>query len=296
MAADVLAQLLEASWRGISFPTTQVETDGSHNVVQHRRQDRDGWRVENTGRNSYVFRFRIPFINTIAHGDNETWDVLYPVTYRRMLTALEDRTSGPFQHPDYGTRNCKVATYKTVLDPEFRGGPTMAVELYETVDDGDAIALDQTSTLAIAAEAAYDLDAEFLPLTPPPDTGTPGGISLTDFIKSLGAIADEWDLFKMQIAASINRVTHALEVLEEKFGGEPGFSDKTERLISALHAYRQQGLQRARPVSLYIVPRRTTLAAIAQRLRSSVPDLIRLNPELAASLIVPAQTAVRYYG
>lgn len=296
--ADVLAQLLEASWREIPFPTMMVESDGSHNVVAHKRCDRSGWRVENTGQNGYVYQFKIPFLNTISPGVNESWKNLYPDTYRRVLTALEDRTSGPFVHPDYGLRTCKAVDWKATLDPAFRGGPTLNVTLWETVDTGDAVALESTAVIPIAAAAAADLDAAFLPLDPPPDTGTPGGISLTDFIKSLGNIADEWNLFKMQWEASINRVVHALDVLEEKFGGEAGFSDSTERLISALHAIRLQGLRAARSTSIYVVPRRTTLPAIANRVKTSVSDLLRLNPTLriAKTPVVPAQTVVRYYG
>lgn len=296
LTPDTLSQLLGASWRSLAFPTLMVATKAGHNVVAHRRVDRDGVRVENTGQAGKIYTFKIPCVNTIVPGKNEAWQQpLYPFIYRALLTALDDRTSGTFVHPDFGQRNCKVAEWESTLDPAFRGGPTLAVTLWETVDDADAVALSATSTQPIAVTAAQTLDAMFLPLKPPPDTGTPGGISLFDFITSLGNLADEWDLMKMQWEASINRVTYQLTQLEEKFGDEPGFSDATERLISALHAIKAKALASSRSTRHYTVPAATTIPPLAARLGNTLPDLIKLNPSLVKSPIVQPTTLVRYY-
>lgn len=39
---DILSQLLECSFKGVSFPTTAVGFSGTHGVVKHRRMDRNG--------------------------------------------------------------------------------------------------------------------------------------------------------------------------------------------------------------------------------------------------------------
>jgi len=298
VSPDILAQLLGASFRGVSFPSLMFSTKGSHNVVIHKRVDRDGWRVENTGQNGNVHSFKIPCVNTIVPGLNETWIAgqLYPANHNRLIVALTDRTSGPFVHPHFGKRTCKVAEWESTLDPDFRGGPTLMVTLFETVDDtGDAVALATTSISSLATAAALSLDATFAPLVPPPDTGTPGGISLSDFLKSLGALADEWSLMKMQWAASIDRVSYQLGVLEEKFGDSPGFSDQTERLISALHAIKANALATGAATSVYIVPQRATAAQVANRLGNTLSQIYQLNPQLARSPIVQPTTPVVYY-
>lgn len=295
MSYDVLSQLLEASWRSIPVPTLNVGTKGGHRVVLHARQDRDGERGENTGRKGYAFTFKIPFINSLSRGRNETWKSLYPDTYRRFVEALEDRTTGALVHPDYGIRQCKAIDWETTLDPTFRGGPTLTVGFNESVDAGDAFGLGATSAVPIALAAAVDLDTLIYGMSPPPDTGTPGGQSLTDFIKGLGSIVDEWQLAQAQWEAAFNRVGYTLSGLAEKFGAVPGFSDATQRLISSLHAMRAQALGSAKSTSVYVVPRAATVPAIAQRLKSSVGDLIKLNPALAKGPVVPAETVVRYY-
>lgn len=296
---DVLAQLLQATWRRIPFPTVLVSSKGSHRITKHARMDRDGERVENTGRNGYVFTARIPCINTLARGPHETWagGDLYPTTYRLLIAALEDRSTGDLNHPDFGKRKCKVAEWESTLDPDFRGGPTLNVTWCETVDDadGDAVKLASSATFSVATQAAIDLD-RFLYERPGNDTGTPRGQSLTDFLKSIGSLADEWELFKAQWSAAFDRIGYSMGKLAEKFGAEDGFSDNTERLISALHALRYQALANAKSTSTYIVPRATTLPTIAIRVRNTVPDLLKLNPALAARPIVPAETPVRYYG
>lgn len=294
---DILSQLLEASFRDISFPTLMVRAQGGHNVVPHKRVDRNGWRVENTGQNSYVFNFKVPFINSLSRGPNETWSQqLYPDVYLKFISALEDRTTGDFVHPSYGLRRCKVDNWSEDLDPDFRGGPTITATLLETVDAGDAVSIESTSVIPIAAAAAVDLDNFLGTLNPPPDTGTPDGMSLSEFVRKLGAISDQWELQKQKIEGSINRVVKACENLAGKYGYEPGFSDNTTRLISSLHAYRNEGLKQAKPISTYFPPKATTVPALAKQTKNTPEQILKLNPKLLKSPIVPANTPVRYYG
>lgn len=300
VGADILSALPEASFRDIAFPIVLASAKGSHRLVHHVRQDRDGTFVENTGRNGYAYTFRIPCINTIRRGPTETWQgKLFPDVYRQLITAFEDRSTGTFKHPIHGERACKAVEWEETIDPEFRGGPTLVVSLAETVDDADAdaVGIADTSTFAMAVQAAADLDQTFMGMNPPPDTGTPRGMSLKDFLTFIGSIADQWNLFKAQWEAAIGRVTHQMEGLAAKFGGEPGFSDNTQRLLSALHTAKLQAMLRTvGATSLYVVPKATTLAVVAVRTRNTPAQLLQLNPGLRGRVVVPAITPVRYYG
>jgi len=293
---DVLSQLLEASWRGIPFPTLGVETGASHNIVQHKRVDRNGARVENTGLNSSTYSVRVPFINTLAKGPGETWRNLYPETYRRVIAALEDRSSGPFVHPDFGQRLCKVADFKSTLDPEYRGGPMVAFTLVETVDEGDGVALGETSTMPIATSAAVVLDGKLGKLKPDPRIGiTPKGMSFGEFVKAIGAIGDQVGLMAMQIEGKINRVISGLDKLKTEFSSDGPFADAADRMISALHSYNKVALVLAKTTKIHLITKPTTIAALSVRLRSPPVDLLKLNPGLSKALVIPAQTLVRYY-
>ena len=302
---DVLSQLLGASWRGISIPTLMVSARGGHNVVAHKRVDRDGWRVENTGRNSYVFVVKVPFINTITPGPNESWGgALYPTVFTKVMKAIEDRSSGPFVHPIFGARNCKVADgYEIILDPDFRGGPTLSLTLFESVDDADA-SLSSTSVQSVAVSAAETLDAFFAALPGgPPNLGT-GGLTLSAFLAGVFAIVNEVSLIT-SIGFDIAACIDALTIQEVIYRDQDGFSDAVERLISALHAQQLQRLQQDSPYAYYIVPKRSSVSTIANRVAAiagktstanTVSTILQLNPQLAASPFVAAGTAVRYYG
>jgi len=272
-----------------------VATKGGHRLVRHARVDRNGVRVENTGMEGYVFDLKIPLLNTIAPGLNETWQGLYPTVYGKLLTALEDRSTGDFVHPVYGSRTCKVNEFTEALDPDFRGGTVLSVQLWETTDDGDAATLSMPSASSIAVGAAFDLDAQYLPLVPPPDTGTPDGMSLVDFIKWIGTFADRAELYQMQWEAKINKVINAIQTTKEKYDSIGGLADASDRLIAALHALKAQALVLPKPTSYHVTQRNTTLGALANELKNPVVALMALNAYLGKAAVVPALTAVRYY-
>lgn len=296
-SVDVLSQLQGCSWRGISFPALTHSVKGGHRLAPHIRMDRDGERVENTGRQSYSFHFKAPMINTIAPGRTEAWasGALFPGTYFALIAALEDRSTGAFVHPIYGSRTCKVASWEDTLDADFRGGPVLVVSLQETVDSGDAASAGSTSNVSVATSAALNLDAAMFGLVPPPWPGTPPGMSLSQFVNSIKAIGDQADLFKQQIAGKIDSVINQMTSLGQIFAGTPGFSDNTQRLISSLHNIKVTALAQDRLVSVYVVAAPSTLASVANRVGATVKDLLVLNPALGRNLIVPTSTVIRFY-
>lgn len=295
---DILSQLLETKWRGISFPTISVMSTGGHGLVPHKRMDRNGWRVENTGRNSLAVTLRAPFINTIARGRGETWANLYPETYRKVMAALEERSTGPFQHPIYGVRTMKAADWKEELNPEFRGGPTLDVNFIESVDEGDSAALAVSSDLGLAASSAFSLDSTITTLTPPPDTGLAddGFSSFTDFVQQLQAVGSKADLARARVVAKAERVVHTALSLQDTAGRvDAGYRDSAQRFASAVRSAVKTLATLGADKTFYSVPKRATVPAIANRLKNTVTEILSLNPQLAGSLSVPADTVVQHY-
>ncbi|WP_437767186.1 DNA circularization N-terminal domain-containing protein [Sorangium sp. So ce281] len=295
MAADVLSQLLGASWRGISVPAILVTTKGGHGVVAHKRMDRDGWLIENTGRNSAMFSFKIPFVNTITRGPNETWSELYPKTYREFTAALEDRQPGTLVHPDYGERLCSTVDWEVVLDPDFRGGPTVQVTWMETADEDKAFA-GLSSDFAIAASSAVELDNIVGILPPAQKPNLDGFGSFTEFVRSLQAVGDQIDLARSKAVAKIDRVVSQVRRLEDTYGRvNVGFRDTSNRFISAMHSIQQSLATKSTDKGFYVIPKSTTVTSVALRFRNSVTEILSLNPLLAGSPVVSAHTAIRYY-
>ena len=293
---DALSQLQEAAFRDIPFPCALVGTKGGHRLALHSRMDRDGTFVENLGAKGPTYHLVIPFINGIKASSMESWDTspLFPDTYLQMLDAVQDRTTGTFTHPFYGDRTCKVGDWSEELSPDARVGVVMQLDLLETVDDDSAVALTSTSAKSIAAQAAADIDAAIPLLNPPPDLG-PASPSLSDFIDGITAIGSEISLLEMQVNGKIAQVNAILQGIADTFSTTPGLPDSVMRLIAALHALVAQALAQAKPTSYYVTNTPCTMPQLAVRLGSSAPDLLKLNPSLARTPVLPYGTIVRYY-
>lgn len=295
---DILSQLLETTWRGISFPTLTVSSAGGHGLVPHKRMDRNGWRVENTGRNSLTVQLRIPFINTIARGRGETWRDLFPVTYRKVLAACEERSTGHFQHPIYGVRTMKAADWREELNPDFRGGPTLDVNFLESVDEGDATALSVASNLGLASSAALSLDATIAALNPPVDAGlaADGFSSFTDFVRQLQAAGSKADLARAQVAAKAERVVSVALSLQDTAGRvDAGYRDSAQRFESAVRASLVSLASSGATKAFYSVPRRSAVTSVANRVKNTIAEILALNPLIAGELTIKPGTVIQHY-
>lgn len=295
---EILSQLLECSFRDISFPVESLETEVSHDVIQHKRMDRDGAKLENTGLGPIVYNIKAPFCNTIAKGPMETWNNLYPVQKNKMLDALSDRSTGDFLHPELGLRRCKCQHFKTTLDPNYRGGVVLVFSLIEDTEADDAIAITQNSVLALALQSAINLDAALGKLKPPPVTGLEksGFKSFEAFIRSITSIFDRVGLIQKQIIGKIDRVIGAINRLTstvvdtvQNLGNAP------DQLIHSLLQIKKNALIKDQELGYYQTRVPLTVSQIGIMFGNTIQDLITLNPELAASPVVKSYSIVRYY-
>lgn len=295
---DVLAQLLECSFRGISFPVESLDMDVSHDVIQHKRMDRDGAKLEDTGLGAFTYQIKAPFCNTIARGPMETWDNLYPDTKNKMLEALSDRSTGDFIHPELGLRRCKCLNFRTGLDPNYRGGIVISFTLVEDTEEDDAVVITQNSTLALAVSSAISLDAALGNLTPPPVTGLEedGFKSFEDAMRKISGAFDQVGLLQKQVIGKIDRVIGRVNKLTETaVGTVTNLGTFPDQLISSLLRIKKNALIQSKPLGFFQTQAPITVGQLALLLGNSVLELINLNPGLASAVSVPKFTLVRYY-
>ena len=120
---DALVKQQVLAFDGLSFPITTFSTDFSHDIAQHKRPDRDGARLENTGRNPIVLQVRGLFRNGLIFDISaNTSDLLYPVVYKAVLQRCADGKTGDLVHPELGTLRMKCASFKSVTTAERRDG------------------------------------------------------------------------------------------------------------------------------------------------------------------------------
>lgn len=300
---SVFEQLLEYAWRGISFPVAEMEVDLEQDHAEHRWPDRDGAHVEATGRAPLVFHARALFRNGIAPGKAEKWGVLYPTTFRQFIVAAADRTSGPLQHPEFGTITCKLRSAKMRWEANKRDGCDVDCTWVETFDPTSDLAsiLAAPSPIASVLLFATDLDAQLTQITPP-ITQPAFEPSFADAIRGIQAISDQASLLAKQTTGSVAHIQYRVQSLSDSIAA---LRDNTlwpaqqscQHLLASLNDIAKViATPGGKRISQYLTPAPTTMAALAATLRQSISDLILLNPVLPSLPTVQANVIVRYYG
>jgi len=319
---DVLKTLQECSFRGVSFPATSIVESFGHDLPQHKAADRDGAFVENTGRNPFMFAITAPFIAaSLARGQNETWDDLYPGRFELLRAACIDRTTADFVHPLYGAFRVKISDWKSALNADERGGQTVDVTFIETRDDGETPAF-TPSDKARATSAAADLDAKLGTLNPPPPSNSmpDEGVSWSSVVNTILTQLNSKTLQSKQALATIDRNIAKLSTLSDSINrsasvvvtdsraatttnlgplgpGAGSIWTSCQVLRCSLMDVRSQlSVNGNKTLSTYIVPRPMMLISLAMRLKNGTAEVLALNPGInRASFTIPANTIVKYY-
>lgn len=292
------------SWRGIQFPIARLETDFEQDIAEHRKPDRDGAKLEATGRGPIVTSGVALFYNGIVFDlSANTSSPLFPDVHKAFLLACADRTTDTLMHPILGSMQAKCKNLKSVLDAARADGAQVQVTWREHVDDdstlGEAAPLATASIEAGNVDSALAalriknaaLDAQLKAIDPK--------LSFTDSLRQIQAASDTVALLQKQGAAIIPRVQYNLGKVQDSLNALGTVTvhntrESVERLKAALYAL-QQALFATKKIALYTVPSDATIASIASTLGRLGTDLVRLNPALVAAASVKRGTAVRYY-
>lgn len=300
---DELSQLQECSFRGISFPVQTLSLDATQGVVQHRRMDRNGARLENTGLGPATYALRAPMFNTIAKGRNENWSNLYPDRKDRLLEALSDRSTTDFIHPELGLRRVKCASFKTSLSPDDRTGVFVDFTLIEDTEDSEASLITENSIKNVAASAVVTLDAQLGQLVPPPialtelqEAGFDNFTSFLNLLNSFSGKLGQADLAVRQAVGKIDQVIGILNHLQNELQDPISLVDTAiDQIIESLLKFKKDILIIQKSIGFYQTLSRTTLGALSIILQNTTSDLIDLNPQLVRQPTIASFSVIRYY-
>ncbi len=312
--SSLFEQLLPYTWRGIAFPCASFEVELTQDHVEHKYPDRDGARVEGTGRNPLVFHARVLFRNGIARGGFEE---LYPTTFRMFLAACGDRSTGELQHPELGKVQVKCKSAKVHWDANKRDGVDVDVVWVETIDDKISLVdLGGQSPVLTAVLFAHDLDSQvsqYKWASPPPGIVFPEwssnvtrplpGVEPATFTQLIASIQALFELPGTVSRATIGKIDEMAYRLESLSAAIDRARDpqtwpirqSTEHMKSALHDMKKHFVAAEKQVSIFTVRYANTLAGIAAYLGIAVEELLKLNPHLLSQAVIGADTIVRYY-
>jgi hypothetical protein len=303
---DLFDGLLEFKFRDVSFPVSRFRTTLRQDLAIHKFIDRDGAHIEGTGRAPIEITARIPFLNGLAQGTNETWPTqLYPVQWRAFFTACADKTSGPLQHPELGLITCKCEIMDTDWDATVRSGTYVAVKWLESDDEGIDLSQDlsKPSPVADMQSSTANLDAQLATLNPnvTPQPYVPS-VSFSDIAFAIRGVFDLPTLVSKAAGGQIANLINQANLLEQSLNSGPNRNALNWPILQAAElaktaAYDVQAtlLQKNTSLGLYAVMKDSTLAQIAANLGADVGDIMILNPTLVQAPLVSAGTVVTFY-
>lgn len=306
LVGDLFSSLFECQWRGIGFPVISLEQDFVQRHAAHEFADRDSAFIESMGRAPLRFSARVPLLNYISRGKNETWPErqLYPGVWRALFKACADRTSGTFQHPELGKLTCKCENHRTTWSSDVQGGVFVSISWVETDDSGSDVAnaLAQPSPAASVFATAQALDAALANVSPiiVPTPYVPP-ISFTDLANAVRGVVDQGTLLQKEVAGRIDNLIYEANALEASMAAAdnalnwPMFQMAEELKASAYELSTQLLTTGTKVIALYTVLKDSTLAQVANGLGAPIDDIVSLNVTYVAIGIVPKDTVIRYY-
>lgn len=289
-------QLEECSFRGISFPVESVNLEFSQDLVQHKKPNVAGAKVEGTGFNPITIHVKTCLYNNLYRGATETWDDsnLFPGVHNQLLSALIDNSAGPFVHPTLGTYHVKPVKGSSQTNATTRNGQAFEFELI-TTNPGEIDSILAQTDGGLAYSSAQALDTQ---LAQPALSNLAPPISFTNMIQQITGLLGQVSLTVQKVNGLINqamfqaqRIENAVDDLDASFAT---LRQNLERIKSALNSLRFNASKRQSHLALYFVPKDTTLAGVASTLAVTVESLLSLNPELARKTTVPEGTDVVY--
>ncbi len=296
--------ITECSWRGITFPISNVHTQMDQDLVQHKYPDRDGAHVESTGRNPIVVTAKAIFYKGVSRGKGETWAFgqLFPVVFNKFVAACKDRTVGTLNHPIHGKFDAKCVSISYDLTADRRDGVIVDVQWIETIKQElqpEKLAASSASSDAAALDDALASASVIFIKQLPLDKTT----SFLDTINSIKAFIDTATLIGLKVLAQINKVLYRVNSLLasiERINSVllANLKTKANKLKASLHDMRATVSALSGKLfstSNHLVVRDTTMGALVALLGNSVSDLIKLNMKVAAKPIIPAGTVIRYH-
>jgi len=298
LSRDILEKLLPLAWRGISVHALANDAEGSHNLVEHNQYGVSGGEQENTCRKSMRYSFKVLFDNGIAGSNGE----LYPRRFREFWTACLDRTTGPLIHPEFGLQDCKVGPFKVHYDPTWRGGASMDVTWFETIEKGLSADLASASPITYAVGLAGDLEKLSGAIDPVPTYDDGSGDSPLDALKKIQGAMLLAQLTMDDLVASVQNVINGINGMMDQL---KGLTDEKswaalETCAEIVNALTQSAENLGANMGKKKIDSRTTPAAasaprLAAKYGQSLEDFFSLNPWTATTDPVPAGSDVFIY-
>lgn len=291
--ANIIADLPELSWRGLTAPCEVAPYDFSHTQAQRKWPYIDGAGHDHTGRDPLRFTCRLYFINTLF---GLAQFAQYPDNWISWREALFDGTAGELVHPDLGTLSARVLSGHVDIKAQTRNGIIVDVTFEEDVADPDKASIFTDPNVNIEeAAAAADAAMATAGISYPDGESTSSLMGLVDQVK--GAVFSTGLTFSGMVTRAegiINTIVEDVESLNDV--SKHPVADCCRRMFAALKDF-QRSVEKlaARSTATKVVTHDTTLTAFASEVGNTVDEIMGLNLSALNKPKVYKGTRLTYY-
>lgn len=301
---NILEQLPDPSWRGISFPITGIRDYGfAQQQAQHRFVFRDQQLIESIGRENPTLRFQIPFRENLRASG---WVNLFTVVYPQFFAACQDRTAGDLLDPVHGAIRAKCVSLQESLDVTKRDGVDVIAEFVFAPEDETSVSSDfanlassiqglQASAVQFGADAA-ELSREQLDLIR--SLNQPSQRADSTVLDAARSAATSVQQTKNKLRATLGRASFQMEQTRKEVeqARDPELEllrRDTTRFVVASKQLRRTATDPNRPYEVVRAHQEMTKMAFATFKKITVDELIEFNQDLIDMLTIPAGHLVK---
>lgn len=301
---NILQQLPDPSWRGITFPMTGIRDYGfAQQQAQHRYIFRDQQLIESLGRDNPTLRFQIPFRENLRAGG---WVNLFTSVYPKFLEACLDRTAGDLLDPVHGVIRAKCVALQESLDVSKKDGVDVVAEFVFAPEDDSAKPSDFSNTVksleglrasaVLFGQAASEISAENKKLIQ--SLNRPSEMAEVSLLNAVRGAATSVQQVKNKTRAALGQVSFQMEQTRKEIeqARDPEIEllrrDST-RFVVASKELRRTATDPNRPFEVVRATQEIGRMAFATSKQITVEELIEFNQDLADLLVIPAGHVVK---
>lgn len=293
--ATVAQDYLRPSFKGIEFPAITWGLGFSHELGDHKFLFKDEHFQQPQGRTNITWSAQISLSQ-----NNKSIPDLFVKTFPELFVALSDSEPGDLVTPDLGTFRAACVSVSYQLTAQQQDGVTVDVQFVhapsaESFESDIAInpSVTQASNFADQLEEEYVVVMGEEPAKPSPK-------SLYDSLKTIG---DQIELASDIVDAKFGAIIYSFRAMSEQVEGLLDVNNWG--LVAKLRQAELEAMRAKRSITgggsgsaggplRYLVLNESSIDEVASDLRVSMESLIRLNPGLAASPIIPENTEIKF--
>jgi hypothetical protein len=294
---DILRLLPRFSWRGREYPLAARSVSFAHDSVPHRIEFRNGEFREQTGAHSFRLDYGIPMREGIATGPYVN---LFNRDLPRLLKDFQLKDPGDLVDPIYGKLRCVPGEWVDESPPTKRDGTDLRLSFFHAPELGASDPELQSEIVSLQGVIgdAGALDREVRTInweqeaSPEPSTDIFGAVSgvASQITNQADRVASSLD----DLAFRMEKTEAALDRLENPQNWRARDSSRRVR-DGAVRVKRNYG-DPTRKVKQVTSNVQKTISVAAAEAGMTVLQLLRLNPGLAKSPLIPIGTRLKLNG